>query len=364
MAYIGIDLHSNRFTCTFLKDKEKKETVSYYLEEKDLKLFFSELKTNDFIALEASTNTFAFYDLIQDKVKQVFVVNPLEFSIINNTAKKTDKIDSVKLATMLKYHIEHDNNFLPLVYVPEHNIRKMRALFTSYKLYKKQTTAMKNRMHSILKQTLHPFNKKKLHTQMAKKIILNLGIEEEYKIQISLLLESIEYLNRKIKSIKNEIIYLAKNYEEETNILMSIHGVSLLSAIAVITDIADVKRFKNAKHFSSYLRSVPRVDSSNDKTYIGRTNKKGRKLSISFLLNSIRHFKDGSVNIRNFYERKVIGKSKGKVRMAIMRKMFVAMYYMLRDKKYYNNYNKESHEVKILKFKRMVENHEKLNKAA
>ena len=36
----------------------------------------------------------------------------------------------------------------------------------------------------------------------------------------------------------------------------------------IIADIIDVSRFRNSKHFASYLRGAPRVEGSNDKTVI------------------------------------------------------------------------------------------------
>ena len=64
--------------------------------------------------------------------------------------------------------------------------------------------------------------------------------------------------------------------------VVAVHGTSRARspAIALIADIACIDRFPNAKHFSSYLRSTPSVDSSNEVIRIGRTN----NLAVSYLL--------------------------------------------------------------------------------
>jgi transposase len=53
-------------------------------------------------------------------------------------------------------------------------------------------------------------------------------------------------------------------------------GVSVLTAAAIMADIVSVDRFTNSKHFMSYLRIAPRVESINEKAIIKDTNNAGR----------------------------------------------------------------------------------------
>ena len=154
MYYLRIYLNSNIFICCFLSQDKQDHLATYSLDETGLKHFLSKLSKDDYVILEASSGSFSFYDLVKDKVKQVLVANPLQLHIICKTGKKTDKVDAKKLATMLKFHIECGNDFLPLVYVPEKDIRELRALFSTYELYKKQRTSIKNRIRSILRENL------------------------------------------------------------------------------------------------------------------------------------------------------------------------------------------------------------------
>jgi len=75
-------------------------------------------------------------------------------------------------------------------------------------------------------------------------------------------------------------------------------------AIAIIADIISVERFKDAKAFFSYLRAALKVDSSNQTTRIGKTNKHSRKLSLGLLVQSINHFRVSNPIIKNFYNKK------------------------------------------------------------
>ncbi|MBU1077300.1 MAG: IS110 family transposase [Spirochaetes bacterium] len=364
MNYIGIDLHSDRFTCTFLSKGDNTETTTFILNEKGLDGFLAKCTKEDYVALEASSPTFSFYDLIKHSVKKVLVLDPFQLQLIYKSGKKNDKIDSKKIAKLLKYHIEADKDFLPIVYVPDKEIRKLRALFTTYKLYIKELVAIKNRIYSILRENLHGIKKKSVKGKKYRSIIVKFDICEEYKYQIKSLYKTMDHLYERIDEIKKEIYYLGKHYREEIVILTSILGVSPFIALALKADYADVNRFKNAKHFSSYLRAVPKLDASNDKIKNGSTKKRGRPLGISLLLQSLNHIKRVSPKISEFYARLKTGKSAGKVRMAIMRKMFVTIYYMLREKKYFGYYIKETHEAKMAEYDQIVTNYEENKKAA
>ena len=360
MAYVGIDLHTNKFNICSLSKNNSTQRKTFCIDDDSLKEFYSMLSANDYIAFEASTNSFAFYDLIKDKVKGIHVVDPMKFRLICKSGKKNDKFDASKLANMLKYHVEYDKDFLPLVYVPEENIRKTRSLFTTYKLYKKQIVSSKNRIHSILKQTLNPYNKEAIDSKEAREDILALNIDEEYKIQISIIYESLDILEEKANKIKDEILYLGREYMEPIDILTSINGISVFIALAIISDYANnIERFKNGKHFSSYMRSVPKLDASNDKIKNGSTKKTGRKLSITFVLHSLQHIFNTDPYLAQYYNNKTKGKKKGKMRMAIARRIFVRIYKMLINKEYYRYENHFRHDFKMKAYTNFIKKYEK-----
>jgi len=139
MAYIEVDLHSDKFTAAFRNKRSEDTLKSYYLNNSEIENFKRNLKKDDYIFLEASTPTFAFTDLLKGMVKKTIVIDPLKFRAIADSSKKNDKVDARQLAKMGKYHVETGENFLPEVYVVEKRIRKLRSLFTTYRLIKKKS---------------------------------------------------------------------------------------------------------------------------------------------------------------------------------------------------------------------------------
>ncbi len=57
--------------------------------------------------------------------------------------------------------------------------------------------------------------------------------------------------------------------------LLSIPGVGLITATALIAFVGDVQRFRSARHFASYLGLTPRERSSGSKRRLGRISKRG-----------------------------------------------------------------------------------------
>jgi transposase len=356
MVYIGVDLHSDKFTAAF-RDKTNKDTLkSYYMSEYEN--FKRKLKKDDYVFLEASTPTFAFTDLLKDKVKKTIVIDPFKFKAIADSRKKTDKIDARQLARMGKYHIETDKDFLPEVHVVEKRIRKLRSLFTTFRLIKREINMTKNRIHSLFKQNLKPYSKKHIFNEIMTGL-KPIDLDEEYKIQIEVLFEVLSKLEEEKAKIKEQILLTGEPFIPDIDILVSISGISVFVALGLISDYATVERFQNAKQFSKYLRSTPKSEESNKKIKTGKTQKSGRKLSMELMLQSINHFRRESVFIDRFYCRLRKGKGACKTRTAVVRKMFVAMYYMLRDREYYLYMNKTSHDRKIIEYKRFLDKNKK-----
>ena len=366
MTFLGIDLHSNSFVCCFIYENGKKHKIAFELNEQSLNEFYKMLDLNTYTMVEASTNTFKFVELIQDKVKIVYVANTHKLKLISLVKKKTDKIDAEKLAIFLKMQITSGEELIKPVYIPEQTIQDLRALFTTYNLIKKQIGQTKNRIHAILKQNLYPFTKQYIFGKTSRNKIkkIALGMIGEY--HINYLFDHLEHLEKKYQEIEEAIKVIGAKYYKQINILTSMKGVSVLTAIAIIADIATIDRFPNSKHFTSYLRSAPGVDSSNETTRITRTTKFGRKLSVSLLSQSLNHFRDSNLKLNRWYNKKIELQShkKGKIRMGLCRRVFAEIYQMLKKQEYHYFRNKVNHKKKMAEYDAFLEKCHILKKRA
>ena len=103
-----------------------------------------------------------------------------------------------------------------------------------------------------------------------------------------------------------------------------------------MSDIGDIGNFENAKKLCSYLGIVPKSKESNGKKWYGKITKKGRKTTRSFLSQIIFHVINSNEAYKEFYAEKKKAKGSGKAIVAVMRKLVVVIYKMLkRGEKYY-----------------------------
>lgn len=348
MNHYGIDLHSNNFYVSQLDQNDKFNSFKFTLDPKGISMFKGLLAPDDVVAFEASTNSFYFHDQIAPHVGACSVINPKRFKVIYESVSKTDKKDAKVIAQFLK------KGLIPEVYVPRKAVRELRSLFSSYLLFNRIIVMAKNRIYSLLKQGGINLKRKVIFSEN-REVIMNLPLSRSVLAQIELFYQQIDQAEKQKKSVK-ELIYLqGKEFREEIEILTSQPGISVLIALGVIADVAEIKRFANFKKFVSYLGAAPKVDSSNRTTHIKGIHHDSRNLALTMMTQCIDHFKRSSPHLMKFYEKKTKGKSKGKVRIAIIRKVMVAMYWMLKNKEYSYYRNIPNHKTKIKLYEKTLE---------
>ena len=356
MKFLGIDLHSNCLTCCIIYEDEKRFRHSFSFEQESLNKFYQHLDEDTHVIVEASTNTFKFVELIREKVNDVYVANTHKVKAVPMERKKTDKVDAERLAMYLKMQVLSREMMAKPVYVPENTIQNLRSLFSTYQLIVKQIVSTKNRIHALLKQNLFPFTKTYIFGKAHREAIQNLEMDEAMSFQIRLLFKALLQLEGNKVELKKKILTVGSEYINEIDILTSMRGISVFMAIALMADIATIVRFPNSKHFTSYLRSAPGVESSNEMTRITNTNKSGRKLSVTFITQSLNHFRDSNPKLSRWYVKKVAYiNRKGKIRMALCRRVFTELYQMLKKQEYHYFRDEKNHLMKMNKYCKFLE---------
>jgi len=370
MKFVGIDLHTNKFTCCYrdnsspTEEKGGKVTKTFDLSAYGLTSFYMTLTPDTYVLLEATITSFAFVRLIQPFVKEVIVANTYELKQISLAAKKTDKVDADKLCRIIKMQVLSGERAVTPVTIPPEGIQELRGLFSTYRLLKKQTSQTKNRIHSVVKERLYGYTQEEIFSKKRRKELLELETGTTMSFHLNLLFSELEQLEEHIETLQDMIKELAEPYMREIEILTSMKGVSVFIAIAVIADIISVDRFKNSKAFTSYLRSAPRVSSSNTSVKNKGTNKRGRKLAATLLTQSLNHVLDASPKLARWYARLTEGKKAGLVRTGLRRKVLSEMYQMLKKGEYHYGREANKHAAKIIEYKKLLEKRHKILKTA
>jgi hypothetical protein len=207
----------------------------------------------------------------------------------------------------------------------------------------------------ILKEHLYGFTREEIFDKKSRKRIREISPDTVLKFQINQLMDRLERDEADVEALKEQVLLYAEPYMGQIDILTSMKGVSVFIAIAIIADIIDVSRFKDSKHFTSYLRSAPHVANSNTSTSSRGTNKKGRKLSSSLLTQSLNHVLNTSLKLRRWYDRLSEYKKAGLVRTGLRRRVFAEIYQMLKKGEYHYDRDAHNHETKMTQYRKFLE---------
>lgn len=361
MNFIGIDLHTNRFTCCYRNEQSSvdnpkdKRIETFDLNDGGPAQFFKTLTEDTYVLIEATITTFAFARLFKDRVQEVVIANTYELKQISLARCNTDKIDADKLCRIIKMQALTGEQLVSPVTIPPKEIQDLRGLFSTYRLYQKQNVQLKNRIHSLLKEQLYGFTQEEIFDRKSRTKIRELSSDPALKFQINQLMDRLERDEADVAALKEQVFLQGAPFMKQIDLLTSMKGVSVFIALAIVADIIDVSRFKNSKQFTSYLRSAPHTASSNTSTSSRGTNKKGRKLSSTLLSQSLRHVLSASLKLREWYNRLSEYKKAGLVRTGLRRRVLAELYQMLKKGEYHYDRDAHNHEAKMALYRKFLE---------
>ena len=374
MNFVGVDLHTNRFTCCYRDERSSVENPAtgrviktFELDAEGVAAFFQTLASDTYVLVEATITTFSFVRLLKGRVKEVLIANTYELKQVSLARCNTDKIDADKLCRILKAQILSGERLVSPVVLPPEEIQDLRSLFSTYRLYQKQNVQLKNRIHSLLKERLHGFTQQEIFDKRNRQRVRAISPGTAMHFQVNQLLDRLERDEADAGGLKDRVLLAAAPYMEQIAVLTSMKGVSVFIAIAIIADIIEVSRFRDSKAFTSYLRSAPRVSNSNTSVSVKGTNKQGRKLCATLLTQSLNHVLDSSSKLRRWYDRLCEYKKPGLVRTGLRRRVLAEIFQMLKKGEYHYGRDAKNHEAKLAQYRRFLEepkNQEILKKIA
>lgn len=322
--FIGVDLHKTSFTVCFLRSGVESELKTYRVSAKGLGDFKKHLGHEDEVAVESTGNTGYFVREIEGQVKRIRIVNPMQFKVIANSVKKTDKIDALTIATFLS------KDLIPEVRMRTKEESQTSSLIGTRDKLVKLRTSLKNKIHNILNANGVMSKSEMFSSEKGLERVLKLPLEESYRFEIELLVGEIRHLNASIEKISEEIKARGQQLPGHKN-LTSIKGISDTGATIFLNTIGNIHDFKDEKALASYFGIVPRVYLSNETVRHGRITKRGNKIARTALVQSTLSAIRYSPYLRAFYDRLKAKKGAGKAIIATSRKMLGIIYNTLKN---------------------------------
>jgi transposase len=238
MNFIGIDPHTNRFACCYrderLSDRPAdRVTKTFELDEAGLAAFYATLTADIYALVEATITTFPFVRLF----KEAIIGNTYQLKRISLARNNTDKIDADMLCQALKAQVLSGVQQIVPVTLPPVEIQELRSLFSTYRLYQKQNTRLKNRIHSLLKEQLYGFTQEEIFDRKSRQKIREISENPVLRFQLNQLMDRLERDEEDIRVLKEQILLHAEPFMREIVILTSMKGESVFIVIAIIADI-------------------------------------------------------------------------------------------------------------------------------
>jgi transposase len=270
MRFIALDVHSG-FCEVAIKDESGLRgagRVKSSIEE--LELFAGSLCPDDEVAMEATGPALAIARILKPHVGRVVIANTRRLRAIAEAKVKTDKVDASTLCELLAA------GFLPAVWAPDEFTRGLRRRLQRRSKLVRSRTRAKNECHAVLARNLKGrppvtdvFGKKGRQWLTA----LELPADESETLECCL--REVDFLDCEIGLIERELARQAMS-SAEIRRLMTVPGVSLVSAAAFVAAAGDIHRFSSPKKLVSYVGLDPRVRQSGEgPARHGRISKQG-----------------------------------------------------------------------------------------
>lgn len=325
MRHIGVDLHKTNFVVCFLATDERSRTQTYPLTKAGIARFIAQLEPEDEVAVEVTANIYYFYDQVKPHVSRVVLVDTYRFSVIAKSKKKTDKADAAALARFLKL------DYLPAVPVPSERVRQLRHLLQARETLVGMRTKLKNMGHGALTRNGIALSRAAFASRLSRaRLSQRDDLSAADAIIMRAMLRQIEELDREVEALGAEIVRVGKTLSGVKR-LLQVHGMNLLSAIALLAEIGDIALFETSKQLSAYAGLATATRQSNEKTRHGSITKQGRKrlrtIAISAVLSMVNRTE---TPLMEFYHRKKREKGSGKAICATARKLLTIIFVMLK----------------------------------
>lgn len=322
--FVGVDLHKRVSQLATLREPKPASQLRFPNHTVTVEKVLKKLPQGSKIAFEATGSWWWFVDLVQTVGHEVVMSHPKQTKAIASARLKSDKVDALMLAKLLKADL------LPTVWIPPAAQRYVRELLTHRARLVRQRTSVINELHALYaKRNIDPgmiFHRVRPPAFRAADLS-GYGpriVEEDVAL--------LGFLNRQVQGLDKELNALAEN-DPESKRLMTIPGVGPVSAVAGSCWIGSVERFANAKKVSSYFGLAPKVRQSGERERHGHITKEGNRMVRSLLVQAaLQHIRVSKGSSRKHYFGVCKRRGKQIARVAAANKLLGIIFQMMKEK--------------------------------
>jgi len=361
----GADIHRDFLVATMISRKGLKLQERFSMNQDGLLEFKSWILNHKCQRVAVESTGSYWYPIFYTLEGYVEFILANAFQIRNIEGKKTDKLDSERIAVYCLNDLIKPSRIYPKDY------RDLRSITRSREALVNARSKLKNQIHQLLAtcciklssvisdsfgksgryildrllegksidQIISGIPSKRVRNKEdeLRNAIRN-GLDPVQLLLIKTNLDAIDDLSEKIKILDAEISIKVKPFEEDLNILLSVPGIGLTSAATILAEMGDYRDFASADKMAMYFGIVPSVYQSAGKLRTGKITKRGSKHMRRILVEvakAISKTKKNS-NLKRFFMR--VYKRSGKknvAAIALARKVLCIIYHLLMNREDY-----------------------------
>jgi predicted metal-binding transcription factor (methanogenesis marker protein 9) len=181
---------------------------------------------------------------------------------------------------------------------------------------------------------------------------------------IAVLLDVLAKVLESKERLSDRILVASEPLADAVKLLMTIRGITALTASAFLADVGDIRRFKSARKMNAYLGLVPRCKDSGGKSRPGHINRRSRRLTRTMLTQSIYQVTRSCPQMQRQYSELIDRRGVGRARIAMIRRLCGIMRRMLLSGQEYRWVKEELYQRKLKKYEKILEDARRDRQAA
>jgi transposase len=323
MRFIGLDVHRDFCEVAIAEAGRVRRARRVETTPAALELFAQSLAGDDQVALEVTGNALALARIIGPHVGRVVLANPKAVKNATRSAK-TDTLDARTLARLLAA------GFLAEVWPPDERTRVLRRRISRRAQLVRQRTREKNQVHAILIRNLKgraPVTD--LFGSAGRRWLGEQELPVDEREMLEACLRGIDFLDREVAAIDRALAELVLA-SAELRRLLTLPGVNVVAACALLAAIGDIRRFPTARQLVGYLGLDPKVrQSGSEPARHGRISKQGPGETRHVLVEAAWHAARTSGPLRAFHQRIAARRGSNIATVAVARKLALIAWHML-----------------------------------
>ncbi|PNW65279.1 UNVERIFIED_CONTAM: Mobile element protein [Euhalothece sp. KZN 001] len=215
------------------------------------------------------------------------VVNPADISRTGNLQyQKNDKLDAKNICRELK------DGRLNAIGVPDKEREHLRCLFRRRCDLSKEVRRLKSQIKSQLLYLGVKLPEKYDNPHWSKEFLAwlrDLYFENPTaEAALESRLNQYDFVEKELRCISNDLrAWCREHYKTDYNLLRSVPGIGPIVACGIISELGDLRRFKNFKQLAAYVGLIPGMSQSGDgKVHSRGINPRGNRIIRSYMVES------------------------------------------------------------------------------